>query len=523
VLLELHVAGLGVIDDSTLEFEEGLTALTGETGAGKTLLVDALALVMGSRPRRGIVQTGRTALIEARFLDSQGDELILAREIPADGRARAWIDGRMASVAALAERSKELCDIHGQHEHQSLLGSGAFRDALDTFAVIDSNSLHESRAELRALKREARSLGGSAEAIDHARSLAEHELDEIVLARLDAPEELDQLLETARLLEGAEALRTALARSLEQLEGREGGGPRDAIAGLRGIIEGYESFGPLRSTLRDAESTLDELVSDLRHALEAVEEDPERLADTNLRLQQLHQLCRRYGPSLADVIRHQGELEAQLAALDQAEHSRQSIQARIEAAALQLHECAAEVEKQRLDAAPRMESVLMDKLGVLALDRARVSIKVDGDAGDEVVLYFSANPGLPVAPFASVVSGGELARLMLAVRLALPGGPPTMVFDEVDTGVGGATAVALAEALKDVATTRQVLVVTHLAQVAAAADHQISVVKDGGTLLSGAQALVLDAEGRIRELARMLSGQPESETARQHARELLGL
>ena len=523
MLLDLHVKGLGVIEDASLQFGPGLTALSGETGAGKTLLVDALDLVMGGRPKRGLVPTGRTALIEARFLDQEGNEVILAREIPAEGRARAWIDGRMASVSALAERAAGVCDIHGQHEHQSLLTPGAFRRALDLFGSIDTASLRRSRQNLAALERERLALGGTPEEIARQRDLLEYQINEIALAEITAPDEVDRLLESAKLLEGAGALRGALALGVESLEADGQASTRDLLATLRNSLEGFDSLGDLAHSLFDAETMLDELLTQVRQAAESVEEDPERLYAVNQRLELLHQLNRRYGPTLSDVLTHQKEFEAELAVLNDAELARTSVHDRTAAAERALLEASEEVFAARKAAAPLMTAALSEQLSKLAMERSQLEIEVTGEAGDNVVLRFSANPGLPMAPFDGVASGGELARLMLAIRLALPGGPPTMVFDEVDAGIGGAIAVTLAAALRDVARSHQVLVVTHLAQIAAAADQQISVVKDPQEATTIARAFVLSEQERVEEVARMLSGNPESETALRHARELLGL
>ncbi len=521
VLVELHVAGLGVIDESRVVFGEGLTALTGETGAGKTLLVDALDLVLGGKPRRGLIRNGQTALIEAVFVDEDGQEVILGREIPSEGRARAWIDGRLASASALEERASGLCDIHGQHEHQSLLGSGAVRKALDTFAEIDVSSLREARAVVRSLDAEGASFGGDAMDVAREIALLEHQLAEIDSAGVKLPGELDQLLEQVRTLEGAGELRRELERGLDVLE-NEGSGPHDQLAEVRKAIEGYAALRDVAQSILGAEVALEELATELRHAAERIEEDPARLAEANERLGVLHQLCRRYGPSISDVLERREGFVEELVRLRESEALRESFDARYRVALERRDDEERTVEGLRQSAAPQMVEVLKEKLARLALERSSIEISLSGPAGDDVELLFSANPGLAPQPVARVASGGELARLMLAIRLIMPGGPSTMVFDEVDAGVGGATAVTLAEALRDVSHDRQVLVVTHLAQVAAVADHQIGVVKQPGHDSTSATALMITGEDRVSEIARMLSGQPESETARRHAEELLG-
>jgi DNA repair protein RecN (Recombination protein N) len=523
MLLELHVAGLGVIDDTNLLFSEGLTALTGETGAGKTLLVDALNLVMGGKPKRSLLVDGRAAFIEARFVNDEGQEVILARELPADGRSRAWIDGRMASVAVLQEQAQGLCDIHGQHEHQSLLKSGAFRHALDAFGGISTRALSEARKLVKELESERETLGGTPEEIERERALLEYQLDEITQAGISAVDEIDTLIASVKMLEGATILKVTLSEGIDAMDDDGGTGPREVVGHLRQELSTYDSFSDLVESLQQAEIVLGDLVSQLRDAYERVDVDPERLAESNERLSTLHRLARRYGPTLSEVLEKQESFSRSLEALHQAESSRQSIETRLTAARAALSLEARNVESERHVAAPKMEKVLHEQLRQLALERALVQIVVKGAAGDEVDLLFSANPGLAPASVKDAASGGELARLMLAIRLALPGGPPTMVFDEVDAGIGGATARTLAGALHEVADRRQVLVVTHLAQVAAVADHQISVAKETARGSTSAVASEITGEFRVKEIARMLSGQPDSDSALTHARELLGI
>ena len=520
MLLELHVAGLGVIEDSRISFRNGLTALTGETGAGKTLLVDALNLVLGGKPQRGLVPPDRTAFVEAVFLDDTGTELILAREIPTDGRSRAWIDGRMASASALEERARGLCDIYGQHEHQSLLRGGAVRHALDIFGDIDTTELVASRRELRELLNEQRLLGGDQEMINREIDLLRHQISEIEAADIKGPSEIDELLNEIKLLENASHLRFALERGLSALDGEEVR-PRDALAELAQTLQSHTSLQDVHESLIHAQLVLEELASLLRRTAEVVEEDPVRLSELNERLSLLHDLCRRFGPSLLDVENRLRSFRESLATLVESQDRRASLTQRLQAATARVAEAEERTGEARRKAAVVMTTDLQNRLASLALERAVVVLELNGPGGDDVQLLFSANPGLSPQPVGKVASGGELARLMLALRLVLPDGPRTMIFDEVDAGIGGATAITLASALRDVAQDRQVLVVTHLAQVAAAADHHVVVTKAAEELFTKATAHEIDGPERISEIARMLSGHPDSPTARSHAAELL--
>lgn len=520
MLVELHVAGLGVIDDARISFTDGLTALTGETGAGKTLLVDALELVLGGRVRRGLVGQTRTALVEAVFVDDAGSELIVARELPVDGRARAFIDGRMASAAALEEATAGLCDIYGQHEHQSLLGASAPRRSLDAFGGISTDGLRGARRTLRELEAEREELGGTPEEVAREMALLEHQVAEIDRVGIDDPLETERLLETAQLLESAGSLRAAIERAHESLAG-EAVGPRDELAALAAVVAEFGELRELTDALRSAEAALTEVAAALRDAADQVEEDPKRLAEVNERLSLLTTLSRRYGPSLAEVASRRDAMAAELEQLREASARRESLEERLEAAADALAREEAMVLAARRAAAPPMATAIGGQLDRLALERAVVELTVAGPGGDDVELLFSANPGIAPHPVAKVASGGELARLMLAIRLTLPGGPATMVFDEVDAGIGGATARSLASALRELADQRQVLVVTHLAQIAAVADRQIGVTKQADLLSTSASVEVLEGTAREAEIARMLSGQPDSEAALKHAAELL--
>lgn len=518
MLLELHVANLGVIGDSVLSFRAGLTAVTGETGAGKTLLVDALDLVLGGKPKRGLIPEGQTAVIEARFIDSTGSEVTIARELPSDGRARAWINSQPTSLAALGEISRQLCDIYGQHEHQTLLTPGAFRNALDTFGGIDTTAMQLARRELRSIDAEQIDLGGDVDAVDREIALLSHQLSEIEGAELEDPDEVDLLLGEAKMLGSSVELTGTLGATLDRLDSE--GSSRDQIARLRHSLEEIGVLPQLVTSLGEAEAILDETTHAIRAALDGVDTDPARLTIVETRLQLLHDLTRRYGPTLNDVIARREEFSVEIQRLKDGQARRSSLAARRAAAVDTLEAHEREVERLRTQTAPTMAGRLRERLATLALERAVVEIEVDGPGGDRVQLLFSANTGIAPAPVAKVASGGELARLMLAIRLTLPGGPPVIVFDEVDAGIGGATAVTLAEALADIARDRQVLVVTHLAQVAARAQHQVCVVKEGSQR-SVASAFTLSTDARVDEIARMLSGDSSDATARLHASELL--
>jgi len=528
VLTDLRVQDLGVIEDLTLAFGPGMTALTGETGAGKTLVVEALQLVLGGRASAGMVRAGATeALVEARFVVGEGAEereVILARSVPAQGRSRAWIDGRMAPVGALGEAAAELVEIHGQHEHRALVTAAAQRTVLDAFAGTDLSRVHALRSQLRSLDEALGALGGDAQQRAREADVLRYQVDEITAAGIEDPDEEALLRAEEGRLADAAAYREAALGALELVDPATGeGGALDLLGRAGAALGGREAFGPYRERLAAAGVELSDLAHSLRDEVEGWEDDPGRLAAVQERRRLLADLRRKYGEDLDAVMAFARDAAARLAVLEDAEGEAARLSAERALRLAELAEAEAAVRSVRARAAGDFGTQVGDRLAALAMPGAWVEVRVGpGGTGEPLELAVGANVGEPAQPLARAASGGELARAMLAIRLVGMGGPQTMVFDEVDAGVGGAAALALGQALGEVAGARQVLVVTHLAQVAAQAGAQVSVVKtesEGRTVTS---ATVVAGEARVTELSRMLSGHPGSDAARAHARELLG-
>ncbi len=529
MLTDLRVRDLGVIEDLSLTFGSGMTVLTGETGAGKTLVVEALQLVLGGRASPTLVRSGASeAVVEARFVVETDDgerEIIVARSVPADGRSRAWIDGRMSPVSALSEVTSELVEIHGQHEHQSLVTPGAQRAVLDAYAGTDLAPVVALRAELRRLAETMASLGGDAQQRAREADVLRYQVNEIEAAHLSASDEEDQLRQEETRLADASAHREAAAYAGELLESASGNGDGGVLARLAeaaGSLAGREAFDEYRERIAGAAIDLSDVARGLRDIVEGWEDDPERLVAVQERRRLLADLRRKYGVDLTAVLAFSKEAAARLHELDNAEETAARLEAEQIEVQQRLEAAEEKVRKVRTRAAEKFGTLVGQRLADLAMPGARVEIRVASEgAGDPIEAALGANVGEAVLPLAKAASGGELARAMLAIRLVAMGGPHTMVFDEVDAGVGGAAALSLGEALHEVSRTRQVLVVTHLAQVAAKADQQITVRKDevlGRTLTS---AVAVTGEERVIELSRMLSGHPDSDVARAHARELL--
>jgi DNA repair protein RecN (Recombination protein N) len=529
VLTDLRVRDLGVIEDLALTFGPGMTALTGETGAGKTLVVEALQLVLGGRANPGMVRTGATeALVEARFLvETAGDEqeVILARSVPAEGRSKAWVDGRMAPVGTLGEAAAELVEVHGQHEHRALVTPGAQRNVLDAFAGTDLSVLRALHAELRSLEGAFGALGGDEQQRAREADVLRYQVREIEVARLEDPEEEAGLRGEEDRLADAGAYREAALGAAELLEPAAGeGGAAEPLGAAVSALGGRDAFEEYRARLAAAAVEIADVASALRDEAEGWEDDPARLAEVQERRRLLAELRRKYGENLAAVMAYAEEAATRLAVLEDAEGEAARLTARQQELSKELAEAEAAVRAVRASAAGEFGHRVEEHMAHLAMPGARLEVRLAAEAaGEPVELWLGANVGEALQPMARAASGGELARAMLAIRLVGLGGPQTMVFDEVDAGVGGAAALALGEALHEVAADRQVLVVTHLAQVASRADAQVSVVKQeaGGRTVTMAASVA--GEERVTELSRMLSGHPGSVAARAHARELLGV
>ncbi len=519
MLVELRITGLGVIDEVEVVFGPGLTAVTGETGAGKTMVMGAVELLLGGRADPSIVRPGAVeAVVEGRFVLDEGEH-VLRRVVPADGRSRAYVDGHLETAGSLAEVAGRLVDLHGQHAHQRLLGATAQRDALDRFGAIDLAPLAEARRRVSEIDAELASFGGDERARAREIDLLRFQVAEMDAAGLTEPAEDDRLAGEELLLGDAVAHRESAAAALDLLDGD--GPASDALGRALAALEGRLPFDGSVGRLVGLAAELGDVASDLRAVAEGLEEDPARLEAVGERRRLLAELRRKYGDDLASVMAYHREVAERLSALEDHEARAMALEAERVAAEAARVGAAATVRDARRRAAPGLADRVCEHLRALAMPTATMEVGVDGEAGEEVEFRLAPNSGSPMLPLARVASGGELARTMLAVGMVLTASPPVQLFDEVDAGVGGEAAHRIGEALATLAADRQVLVVTHLAQVAAYADHQMLVAKVDDGHRAVASVRPLDADERVVELSRMLSGSPDSETARGHASELL--
>ena len=527
MLVELSIENLGIIESSRLTFHDGFTALTGETGAGKTMLVEAINLVCGRRAEASVIRDGADeAHVEARFVrmgDDGEEEVILARTLHREGRSRAYINGRMATVAALSELGEELVDIHGQHAHQRLMSAAAQREALDIFGSINRSPLVSARVVVTEIDALLGALGGDEKSRAREIDLLSFQCEEIENARIVSADEDQQLSHEEDVLSDVAKHQESLQRAVALLS--DDGGAVETLGEALRALSAVSSLSSLPERLAALLAEATDLAHTVREAAEGVDENPARLEEIRLRRQLLRDLMRKYGDSLADVMNFGAEARTRLDELMGYAERVAQLETDKATALKALRVAQLKVGNARRAVASSLATEVEQRLRVLALPNAQVQVSV-GDAasdpaGDSVVFMLAANPGSAPQPLTKVASGGELARVMLALRLVLTSEPGTMVFDEVDAGIGGAAAVAVATALRELGVHHQVFAVTHLAQVAASAHHHISVSKTVRAGKTYGSATVVTEDQRPSEVARMLSGGVADDSALAHAQDLL--
>jgi DNA repair protein RecN (Recombination protein N) len=548
MIVELRVRDLATIADVTLPLGPGLNVLSGETGAGKSMIVDALALLLGARADTGAIRPGaaRTVIegvleqlpaaahrqLDAFGLEADGDRIVIRREISAEGRSRAWVNGSPTTVSVLAALGPLLVDLHGQHETQTLLQADRQRDVLDAFADAEP----EAGAVAGAAAEAARLAGEEAELIarrDQVKRRADylrHVVTEIETARLRPGE--DQTLDlVARKLSQAGAL-TELARRVAASVDGEDGSALAALGRAERALGSLERTDPEVSSWRDlldgAFANLQELGRLADEYADALADDPDRLTTVERRRDLLYRLKQKYGETVEVVLATGREAGAELDLLDTADLDLRALAGRRQAGEVELRRCAVLLSEKRRVAADRLSRAVNRLLPRLGLPGGRLSVELTSleratSTGQETVQFLvRLNEGMDPRPIARSASGGELSRLMLAIKAVLGRHDqvPTLVFDEVDQGIGGEIGGQVGEALADVAARHQVLVITHLAPIAARADRHLAIAKRARGGIATSDVQVLHGEDRVNELARML-GDPEAETARRHALALL--
>ncbi|MDI9598911.1 MAG: DNA repair protein RecN [Acidobacteriota bacterium] len=542
MLAELSIDDLVLIAAARLELAPGLNVITGETGAGKSLLAQAVGLLLGQRGGEELVRPGADrALVQALFV-SGDEELAVARELPRGGRSRSRMDGLLSSAAAVEEALRRRLAFYGQLEHTRLLQLERQLDLLDGAAAAPVRPLKQAYereyARARALTRELAELRGAGRDRERELDLLRYQIAEIEAAAVEPGEderlavERERARHAGRLLERTGGALQLLAGESEAAA-LDGARVAQRLVGEAALLDA--SVAPLAQRLDALVAELDDLAAALRDYIDTLDVDAAHRDALELRHDKLTELMRKYGGSADEVLAHLEEARARLAALEVFVADEESL-----AAAAMAAQAAAVAAAERLGAArrrhaPRVAARIEEELRSLALPHAtfRIEVTSRGDGwdalgptgADEVEFVFGANPGVPPRPLRETASGGELSRAMLAVRglVTLADDVETLIFDEVDAGIGGVTAAALGERLRRLAATRQVLCITHLPQVAAFADRQFAIAKESDPDEGVTETVVrrVEGEARLAELCRMLGAAPDDAAARSHAESLL--
>jgi len=555
MLRELTIRNVAVIEELTVTLVPGLNVLTGETGAGKSILIDALQLVLGARGSESLLRSGaEEAAVEAAFdagpgsramelLEAEGiavepgEPIILRRQLFRDGRTKAYAGGRLTSVATLRALGECLVDIHGQHPGQLLLDPRRHRELLDGYAgaAEEARAYRERYGAWQALRREREALLLAERERAQRQDLLEFQRREIEAARLEIGEE-EALVAEHAILSNHERLFAAVGQAYVMLEESDEALLARLAAAAARVREASGIDPRLREALEALETGavhLQEAARGLRDYRARIEFDPERLEAIQTRLHEIGKLKRKYGATVGEVLEHLTRVRADLAALEHSEARLGELEQMLTAAQQDLAGRAERLSAARRRAAPKLQEAILAEIHELGMAKATFEVAVRSTASgegalgphgvDEVEFLISPNPGEPLKPLHKIASGGELSRTMLAIRVILAAADqtPSLIFDEVDAGIGGSTAEMVGRKLTAVSRQRQVLCVTHLPQIACFADHHVVVSKRSLRDRTQTTAQTVPTAERARELARMLGGLSRSETPLQHATELL--
>ncbi|MFP4330390.1 MAG: DNA repair protein RecN [Alkalispirochaetaceae bacterium] len=556
MLEELSVRNYALVENLSLSLSEGFTVLTGETGAGKSLLLGALSVILGGKAEVDAIRAGKEEAIisgvfnvgsnreagewlDERDIAAEEGAVIVRRTVKRQGRGGIYIQNVPVTRSDLAEFAELLVDLHSQHEHQSLFNEENHRKLLDRYAECEelAGEVRRRFIEIGELRRRLEAL--SAKERDRARELEllEFAVKEIEGARLQPGEE-EQLHQEKQLLGQYERLH-ALVEEFQELMNESRGGAIGTIRKSRSLLNGISeidgSLSELAGRLESAFFEVEDIVDSVRDYASTMAFDPGRLEECESRLAQIHRLEKKYGPSVEEVLAYAEHAREEIDRLSNAEAHREDLSKRIGEEEQELYRSARDLSARRTAAAGKLQGEIEGILRTLAMEKAHFTVRVEqkqsergrpvcGPAGiDKVAFMIAPNPGEPSKPLTSIASGGEISRVMLAIKsiLAASDTVTTLVFDEVDTGVGGEVAVALGEHLARLAEHRQVIAITHIASIAARASGQIRIEKELVEEKTVVSARLLDQSERISEIARMLSGDKEAEVSLNHAKELL--
>lgn len=552
MLSSLSVRNLAVVEDLALNFDSGMTSLTGETGAGKSMLVDALSLVLGDRADSKMIRQGADrAEIEAEFsidnnpllhkwlVDQELDDddlCHLRRTISRDGRSKGYINGRVVPLVLLREVSERSIDIHGQHAHQSLVRPQTQRELIDIVADNKAllNELKQAYQNWQQLQQQLADLQQQSDDQAARQELLQYQVNELEALEL-SEESIQQLLQDQAQLANASQLISAAEAGLHQIFDAEQAAAYDQISHSLGELEKLQDYEPRFAsaveTLNAAIINLDETATELRHYLDHVELDPGRLEAIETQLSQLHDLARKHQVEIEQLPELYQSLSDELAALSNSEVTLAQLQQDVSASEKRCRELCEQLHQRRQQAAGPLGEQITASIQQLAIPAGKIEIEVSPNTdnkfsehgSDQIRLLVTTNPGQPAGDLAKVASGGELARISLAIQVVTAGqrSVPTLIFDEVDVGIGGSVAEVVGQHLRKLASSQQVICITHLPQVAAQAHHQLQVNKKHLTDSTHITVDKLSKTQRVEEIARMLGGVNLTQKTRSHAEEML--
>ncbi len=562
MLLELRIQNLALIERAEVQFGAGLNVLTGETGAGKSVLIHALGLLVGERSTSDQVgkheENGvRRARVEGAFdlshaphahqflrdndFPAEENELVIAREVSSDGRSRIRINGQLANATTLRDLGNLLVDLHGQHDHQLLLKPETHLTFLDQFGDRAHQALREKvrleYSKWKLAQKRLQELSSNEQNRAQRLDMLGFQAQEIDGLAPQAGED-EQLQEERSRLMNSEKLREAAARCRDALLGDEEAGATTllnfALKAAREIENIDSSVSEWTTALQSAIYEIEDAANQARAYAEGLDADPLRLDEIEARLQRLNRLKRKYGDSLHRVLEYRASIEEELSNLNISESALENLRSEVETLRQNFLGESGKLSNARKTLAKRFEDGVVGHLKTLAMEKTRFQVGFESDENgssdgiDKIEFLFSANPGTPLRPLARIASGGEISRVMLSLRSALfapqndepaSGVIPVLIFDEVDTGIGGVTAEAVGEKMRELARGFQVFCVTHLPQIARRADHQYRVLKESDEEQTRVSVIPMIGEERVREMARMMGH--ESEANLRHARELL--
>lgn len=542
----LTVQNFAIISDLTLHFAQGLNVFSGETGAGKSIVIEALGFVLGARGDVSAIKDGADKMLVCAEFSSQdlpqnlrqeyqiaGDVFVLRRELDRKGKGKAWVEGRTVTVSALSQLGRHLVDFHGQHDHQSLLHSSVHLMLLDKFAKQEKLlcEVRQAYQQVQALQAQLDAMRLSAQEKERLLDMSQYQLKEIEDVNPSAEEDaqleqtLPKMKHAGRLLEMAQEAYYELYAAEDAASARAGKAART----LESMAELDESLAPLAQDVNSALVTLEEAANTLGSYKDDINLEPDALDKMLSRHEKLKRLKAKYGPEISDVLKTAEELRQKIDQLQHGEEHEQELQAELEKRQKVLLKLARELHEKRMAAGEKLAALITREIRPLGFNAVRFSVAVEMDeenvgptGADKVEFLFSPNPGQALRPLKNIASGGEISRVMLGLKTVLAPTVPVMVFDEVDAGIGGETGWLVGQKLHQAAQGRQVLCVTHLAQVAAQANQNFHVSKTATQTATRVAISPLAQEGLIAEIARMLGGGADKHSAAfSHARELL--